>query len=144
MINLLCSSIINHEAVHKLIPCRTTCHLTMMERIMRHFSPIANIDGIDLYKVDIEVHLIHPEMHSIHLVHPYLVLYLSQGHFNARRSVLYVEKSAVGQLITPSKRVITQKRSLVRSTPNIRTDRVTNRTYNAGSTSMKVQTMMKA
>ena len=127
------------------LPSRgTTCNLTTMGRTMRHSSPIASIDGMDLCEVGIEVHPIRSEMHPTYLVHPHLVLHLSQGHFNAPRSVLYVEKSAVGRLIISNKSVITQKKSLVTVTPSIRTDRVTNGTYNAGSPSMKVWTTMRA
>ena len=121
-----------------LLSRETICNLRTMGKTMRYSSPIASINGMDLYKVGIEVHLIRPEVHLTHLVHPHLVLHLSQGHFNIPRSVLYIEKSAVGQLIILNRSVITQKSSLVTVTPNLRTDQVINRTYNAGSSSMKV------
>lgn len=63
---------------------------------MRHFSPIASIVGIDLCKVDIEMLFICPKVHLTQLVHPNLIFYLSQEYSNAPKSVLNVEKSAVG------------------------------------------------
>lgn len=110
---------------------------------MRHFLPIASIDGMDLCKVDTKIHLICPEIYFTYLVHPHLVLHLSQGYFNASKSVLYVEKLAVGQSIISNKRVITQKKSLVTVTPSIKTDKGINRTYNAQSLSMKIWTIIK-
>ena len=74
---------------------------------MTHFSLIVGIDGIDLCEVGIKVHSIHPEVHPIYLVYPYLVFHLSQGHSNAPKSVFYLEKLAVGQLIIPNRNVIT-------------------------------------
>ena len=78
-----------------------------MGRTMRHFSSIASIKEIDLYKVGIKVYLICPKLHFIYLVNPHLVFYLSKRYFNGPRNILYIEKLAVGQLITSNRSMIT-------------------------------------
>lgn len=114
-----------------------------MGRIIIHFLPIASIDGMDLCKVDTKMHLICPEVYFTYLVHPHLVFHLSQGYFNASKSVLYIKKLAIGQSIISNKRVITQKRSLMTVITSIKTDKGINRTYNAKSLCMKVWTIIK-
>ena len=59
--------------------------------IMRCSLPTANIDEIGLYMADLKVHFYH------------LVSHIGSKHFNVRRSVLYTEKSVVGQVIILSK-----------------------------------------
>ena len=76
-----------------------------MKKMIRYSSPIANIDEIDLYVVNIKIHLICPKMYLIHLVNFYLIFYFGQGHFNIPRSVLYMRKLALNLLITASKSV---------------------------------------
>lgn len=53
-----------------------------MEKLMRYFLQTSNINEIDLYIVDIKVHL-----------HLYLIFYL--GHFNILKSVIYMKQLAV-------------------------------------------------
>ena len=62
--------------------------------MIRYFLPTNNIDKIDLCVAGIEVHF------------HYLAPHIDQKHFNAWKSILYVEKSAVGQVITLNKSVI--------------------------------------
>ena len=121
----------------------TIYNLITIERIMKYFSLIANIDKMDLCKVGIQVYYTRPKIYFTHLIHPYFVFYLSQGYSNILKNVLYVKKLAVDQLITSNRSVITQKRSLVIITLSIRTDRITNGIYNARLPSMKVWTTMK-
>ena len=59
---------------------------------MRYFLLTGNINEIDPCEAGIEVQL------------PIIILYL--GHFNAPKSVLCVENSAVGQQITLKKSVM--------------------------------------
>lgn len=119
------------------------CNLTIIKKMMRCFSPIANIDKIDLYVVDIKIYLIRPKMHLIHLVHLYLIFSLSQRQFNVPKSVLYMRKLAVSLLIIVNKSVMTRKKSLVTVTPSIKFNQVMNGTYNAGLQDIKVLTMIK-
>lgn len=107
-------------------------NLTTIERTMRCSSPIASIDGMKLCVVSTEVHLIHPKVHSTYLVHPDLVFHLGKGDFDESKSVLCMKKSAVDQLITPNRSMMTRKRSLVAVNPSIKSNQVINRTYNAG------------
>lgn len=100
-------------------------------KIVRCFLSTGSIDGISLCAGSIEVQLYH------------LVLHIGQKHFNALKSVLYVEKSAVGQVITFNKSVMSRKRSLVTAIPSLKHDQVMSKTYNAGSWSMKVLIMIK-
>ncbi len=75
-------------------------------------------------------------------MHPHLspVSHLGQSH--TLKSVLCVKKSAVSQQIILSKSVTNQKGSLVIVIPSIRPGQVMNKTYNVGSSSMKVLKMM--
>lgn len=59
-------------------------------------SVIANIDKISLYTVSLDVRF-------YHLVH-----HIGPKHFNIQKSVLYIEKSVVGQVITRSKSEMTR------------------------------------
>ena len=74
-------------------------NLRPIERMMRSSLPTGSIHGMDLFVTGIEVHL-----------DPHIVLYF--GHFNALKSVLCLEKSAVGQQITLSRSVMTQKKKI--------------------------------
>lgn len=55
-----------------------------------------------------------------------------------------MEKLAISQLITSNKDIMTQKRSFVIVTLDIRPNQVINGTYNVGSPSIKVMIMMRA
>lgn len=57
-------------------------NLTIIKKMIRCFSPITNINKMDLYIVDIEIDLIYSEIYFIHLVDLYFIPYLSQKHFN--------------------------------------------------------------
>lgn len=103
-----------------------------MKKMMKFFLPNASINGIDLCMAGIVVQ-----------IHHYLVFHIGQGHLNASRSVLYVEKSAVGQLIILNKSIITQKRSLLTVILTIRLDKVMSETYNVGLLNMKMLTIMQ-
>lgn len=120
------------------------CNLTTIKKIIRFSSPIANINKIDLYVIDIKIHSIRSKMHLIYIVYLHLVFYLSKRHFNALRNILYMRKLAVSLLITANKSVMTRKRNLVTITPSIKFNQIINETYNAGSQSIKVLTTMKA
>ncbi len=72
-------------------------NLGQIGKMMRCFSPIGNIDGIDLCVAGIEVH-------------PHLSLVSHLGQSNTPKSVLYVKKSAVGQQIILIKSVTNQKK----------------------------------
>ena len=63
--------------------------------MIRYSLSTGNIDVIDLCVVNIEMYFHH------------LVPHIGQEHFNALKSVLCMEKSAVDQVITLSKSVIT-------------------------------------
>ena len=87
--------------------------------MMRCSLPTANIDEIGLYAADLEVHFHH------------LVPHIGLEHFNTRRTVLYAEKSVVGQVIALNKSEVTRKRSLVIATLNIRHDQAIREISNA-------------
>lgn len=74
---------------------------------MRFFLPIGNINKIELYMVDIKVH-----------IYSHLVFYF--GNFNILKSVLCIKQLAIGQLIILNKSVIIKKRSLVIITSSIK------------------------
>ncbi len=95
---------------------------------MRFFFQIVSIDRMDLCVVGIKVQLTHPEVDLTQIVHSHLISHL--GHLNALKSVLSVEKSAVGKQITLNRSVMTGKISLVTVTLSIRPDQVMNKTYN--------------
>lgn len=78
----------------------------MMEKIIKYFLLIVNINGIDLYIVNIKVYFIYAKIYLKYFIHFYLVFYLSQKHFNASKNVFYIEKLSVGQLITFNKKMI--------------------------------------
>lgn len=99
--------------------------------MMRCFLLTDNINGMDLCVATIEVYFYH------------LISHMGQEYFHIQKSVLYVEKSAVSQVIIPIKSVITRKRSLMTTISSIKHDQVMGKTYNAGSRSMKVLTLMK-
>lgn len=106
--------------------------LKSIERmIMRYFLSIGNIDKIDLCVASIEVHFHH------------LALYIGQKYFNILKSVLRIEKSAIGQVITLNKSVMSQKRSLVTVILSLKYDQIMSKTFNTGSQSMKVLTIIK-
>ena len=98
--------------------------------MIRCFSLISNIDSIDLYVANIEVYL-----HLLPISH--------LGQSNILKSVLYMEKSAIGQQIILSRSIITQKRNLVTVTPSIKPGQVMNKSYNTGLSNMKILKMMK-
>lgn len=63
--------------------------------MIKHFLSIANIDKIDLYMAGIEVQIYH-----------YLVSHISKRHLNVLRNILYIQKSAIGQLVILNKSII--------------------------------------
>lgn len=79
----------------------------MKKIIMKCFSSIANINKMDLYIVNIEMHFIYPKMHLIYLIHLYFVPYFGQRHFNALKSLLYIRNFAIGLLIIANKSMVT-------------------------------------
>lgn len=79
--------------------------------IVRCFFPSVSNDGIGLCATGIEVHF-----------HYHLVLRINWEYFNALKCVRCIEKSAVGQVFTFIKSVITEERSLVSDTECIRHD----------------------
>ena len=99
--------------------------------MMRCSLSTANIDEIGLCAADLEAHFYH------------LVSHIGPEHFNARRSVLYTEKSVAGQVIILNKSEMTRKRSLVTATLNIRHDQAMSGTSNVGLRNMKVLMMIK-
>lgn len=62
---------------------------------MRYLLTITYIDGINLYKVGLKVHLIYPKIHFTSLIYSHLIFYISQENFNILKSVWYMEKSSV-------------------------------------------------
>lgn len=64
------------------------------KRMMRYFLPTNNINKINLYVAGIKVYLYH------------LAPHIGQKHFNILKSILYMEKSAIGQLIIFNKIVM--------------------------------------
>lgn len=78
-----------------------------MKKMIRCFSLIANIDEMDLCVVDIKMHLICLKMHLIYLIYLHTVPYLSDGHFNIPKSILYMGKLAVDLLIIANKSMMT-------------------------------------
>ncbi len=97
----------------------------------RCFLPTTNIDKIGLCATGLEV-LFH------HLVH-----YIGSEYFNVQRNVLYREKLVVSQIITLDKSEMTQKRSLVTATSNIRYNQAMSETFNVRLQNMKVLIMIK-
>ena len=91
------------------------------------------INGIDSCAAGIEMHF-----------YPHLAFYLREEYINVLKSVLSMEKLAVGQQITLSRSVMTRKRSLVTITSTIRPGQIMNGTYNTGSPSIKLLIMIKA
>lgn len=63
--------------------------------IMRCSLPTANIDKINLCVANIEMHF-----------HYHFIPYIGQDYFNLLRNVLFIEKSAVGQLIIVNKNMM--------------------------------------
>ena len=99
--------------------------------MMRCSLLTANIDEIGLCVANLEVHFHH------------LVPHIGPKHFNVQKSVLYTEKSVVGQVIILNKSEITRKRSLVIATPNIRHNQTMSGTSNAGLQNMMLLMMIK-
>ncbi len=97
---------------------------------MRCFLLISNIDKIDLYMAGIKEHI-------------YLYLFLYFGYFNALKSVLYIDKSAISQQIIFNKSVIIQKRSLMTIILIIRPNQVINKIYKTRLLSIKVLIIIK-
>lgn len=60
-----------------------------MKKMIRYFLLTTNINRIDLCVASIEMHIYY-----------HFVFHIGQKHLNALRSILYLEKSAIGQLIT--------------------------------------------
>ena len=95
----------------------------------RYSLPTGSIDGIDLCVAGIKVH-------------PHLSPIFHLGQSIIPKSVLCVEKSAVGQQIILSRTVTNQRESLMIVILSIRPGQVMNETYNVRSPSMKVLKMM--
>lgn len=89
-----------------------------MGKITKYFLLTDSIEEIDLCVAGIEMHF-----------YPHLIFHL--GYFNVVKSVLYVEKLPVSQLNILNKSIMIRKRGLVTITPNIRTNQVMEKTYNA-------------
>lgn len=62
--------------------------------------------------------------------------------FQRTKSVLYIEKSAAGQVIISSKSMMTSKRCLITATADIKYNQVISKTSNAESQSIKALTMI--
>lgn len=73
----------------------------------------------------------------------YLVPYIGQKHFNALKNILYIKKSAVGQVIILNKSVIYWKKSLMTAILSLRHDQVISKTFNARSQNIKVLIIIK-
>ena len=86
---------------------------------MRCFLLTDNIDKIALCMAGIEVHFYH------------LVPHIGLEHFNALKSVLCIEKSAIGQVITLNISVMSQKISLIIAIPSLRYNQIMSKTLNA-------------
>lgn len=100
-----------------------------MRKMTRCFLSTGSINGIDLYMAGIKMHFYPPP-----------ISYLDQS--NILKSVLYMEKSAIGQQIIPSKSMITRKRSLMIIIPSIGPGQIMNKLYNTGSPILKVLRIM--
>lgn len=97
-----------------------------MKKTMRYFLSITNIDKIGLCAAGLKMRL-------YHLVH-----YIGPEYVNVQKSVLYVEKSVIGQVISLSKKKMMRKKNLLTATPNIKYDQVMSKTFNAGLCGMKM------
>lgn len=105
-------------------------NLRFIRKIMRCFSSIGNINRVNLYMANIEVHF-------------HLLLISHLGQSNTLKSVLYIEKLVISQQIIFSKSVITRKKNLMTITPSIRPSQVMNKYYNTGLPSIKVLKKIK-
>ena len=85
---------------------------------MRCFLPANNINKIDLCVAGIEIHLHH------------LVAHISQKDFNALKNVLYIERSAVSQVLIFNKSVMNQNKSLVITILSLRHDQIMSKNFN--------------
>lgn len=100
--------------------------------IIRYFLPTAGINGINLCIAGIKEYFLY-----------YFVLYIAPKNFNALKNVLCIKKSVASQVITFNNNVMNLKKSLVIATLSISFSQVINKTYDAGSQSMKVLAMIK-
>ena len=95
---------------------------------MRCFLPINNTNGINLCIAAIEVELLYLVFHFAYLI--------------ALKKVLYIEKLVASQQTILNRSVITQKRSSITITINIRLDQIMNKLYNAGLLHIKIVRIM--
>lgn len=107
-------------------------NLIIIKGIMRYSLPTISIDKIDLCIADIKIQLYY-----------YLILHVGQRYLNRLKDILYLERSAIGQLIIFSKSIMIWKRSPVIATLSLKHNQVMSKTYNAGSPSMKILTIIK-
>lgn len=49
--------------------------LTILRKMIRYFLSVDNINGIELYRIDIEMHPIYLKIHFIYHVYIYLILH---------------------------------------------------------------------
>lgn len=87
--------------------------------MIRCSLPTANIGKISLCEVGLKVHF------------HYLGYHIRLEYFNAQRSILYMEKLVIGQVIILSKDEITWNRYFMTTTSNININPAISKTSNA-------------
>ena len=103
--------------------------LKPIEKIIRYFLPTSSINRINFCIANIKLH-----SHLSPIPH--------FGQSNILKSVLYVEKSAVGSQIILSRIVRNRKKILVTVIPSIRPGQIMKKPCNSRSQIMKVLEMM--
>lgn len=78
-----------------------------MNKMIRWFLAITNINKINLCVIGIEKHFIRSEIYLINLIYLHFIFNLSKRHFNIPGNVFYIKKLAISLFITLNKSMMT-------------------------------------
>lgn len=99
--------------------------------IMRYFLSTNNINKINLYLASIEIHFYHFAFH------------IDKEYFNISKSVLYIKKLVIDEVITLNKSIIIWKKSLMTTIPSLKYNQIISKTFNTRSQNIRVLIIIK-